>query len=173
MSYFQSFLFKPKVKCEFRQDNEEIILLVRSHPITQIYWIINGFFIFFFLAIGNYFFPSFLTLSQIFFLNSLIVFFIFSYWWFNFLLWYFNVGVITNRRVIDIDFYSLIYREVTSANINNIEDITVKTGGFFQSLFNYGDVFIQTAGTMLNIEFYKIPSPERVREIVNNLLPES
>lgn len=173
MDFLSGFLVKPKVSCEFQQKEEEILLLVRAHPITQIYWLINGLFIFFFLFIGNFFFPQFLNLNQSLFLNFLIIFFVFSYWWFNFLSWYFNVGVITNRRVIDIDFHSLIYKEVTSANLNKIEDITIKTGGFFQSFFNYGNVFIQTAGSEINIEFYRVPNPERVKEVVNNLLPKS
>lgn len=173
MGLLSAFLTKPKVKCEFQQDKEEILLVVRAHPITQIYPLINGFFLLVFLFIGNFFFSSFLNLNQTFFLNLLIVFFIFSYWWFNFLSWYFNVGIITNQRVIDIDFYSLIYKEVSSANLNKIEDITIKAGGFFSSLFNYGNVFIQTAGTKINIEFYKVPNPERVKELVNNLLQKS
>lgn len=173
MGLLSAFLIKPKVKCEFQQDKEEILLLLRAHPVTQIYWLINGFFFLILLFIGNFFFSSFLNLNQTFFINLLIVFFVFSYWWFNFLSWYFNVGIITNRRVIDIDFYSLIYKEVSSANLNKIEDITIKAGGFFPSLFNYGNVFIQTAGTEINIEFYKVPNPERVKELVNNLLPKS
>lgn len=173
MAFLPAYLIKPKIKCAFQQDKEEILLLVRAHPITQIYWLINGVFILVLLFLGNFFFPLFLTLKQTLFLNFLIIFFVFSYWWFNFLSWYFNAGLITNRRVIDIDFHSLIYKEVTSANLNKIEDITIKTGGFFQSLFNYGNVFIQTAGAEVNIEFYKVPNPERVKELVNNLLPNS
>jgi len=72
--------------------------------------------------------------------------------------------------VIDIDFSTVIYREVTEAGLKQIEDITSKSGGYFASLFDYGDVFIQTAGTDVNIEFLKIPKPAEVVSIVNSFI---
>jgi membrane protein YdbS with pleckstrin-like domain len=82
------------------------------------------------------------------------------------------VGIVTNKRIIDIDFYGLIYKEITSAKLEKIEDITVKSGGFFASIFNYGNIFIQTAGTEVNIEFFNVPSPNKVRDLINSLTTE-
>ncbi len=173
MSILKSFIIKPKVKFEFQHDDEEIIFLVRAHPITQIYWVINGFLMGIIIFILISVFSVYLTSKQIVFIFLFAIVFIFSYWWFSFLSWYFNVGIVTSQRVIDIDFYYLTYKEITSALLDNIEDITIKSGGFFPSIFNYGNVFVQTAGTKVNIEFMNCPQPEKIKEIINNLLQKN
>jgi membrane protein YdbS with pleckstrin-like domain len=172
MTFLKAFIHHPKINGDFKEKEEEVILLVRAHPITQIYWFLNGIFIFFILMAINYVFFSYLNLSQKLFINLFVIVVIFSYWWFNFLSWYFNVGIVTNKRIIDIDFYGFIYKEITSAKLEKIEDITVKAGGFFASVFNYGNIFIQTAGTQINIEFFNVPSPNKVRDLINNLTVE-
>lgn len=172
MTFLKAFIQNPKISGDFKEKEEEIILLVRAHPVTQIYWFLNGIFIFFILMALNYVFFSYLNLSQKLFINVFVTVVILSYWWFNFLSWFFNVGIITNKRIIDIDFYGLIYKEITSAKLEKIEDITVKSGGFLASIFNFGNIFIQTAGTEVNIEFFNIPSPNKVRDLINNLTVE-
>ncbi len=173
MSNLRAFLFKPKIKSAFQQEKEEIIFLVRAHPITQIFWLLNGFLIFIIILLAIKVFSPYLNNRQIFFIYLFNIIFVFSYWWFNFLTWFFNVGLLTNQRVIDIDFHYLTYKEVTSAKLDKIEDITVKSGGFLPSIFNYGNVFVQTAGTEVNIEFINIPQPEKVKEMINQLLPKN
>jgi membrane protein YdbS with pleckstrin-like domain len=172
MTFLKAFIPHPKICGDFKEKEEEVILLIRAHPFTQIYWFLNGIFIFFILLAINYVFFPYLDLSQKLFINVFVVVIIFSYWWFNFLSWYFNVGIVTNKRIIDIDFYGLIYKEITSAKLEKIEDITVKSGGFFASIFNYGNIFIQTAGTQVNIEFFNVPSPNKVRALINSLTTE-
>lgn len=165
-----AFCVRPEISFEAQGDNEEVILVVRAHPITQLYWIINGF-LFLIMLLGiNYFIPHFLQSAQILFLNAMIISGIFTYLWINILSWYFNVGIITNQRVIDVDLSSIIYREVTYTNLGKIEDVTSKGGGFIASYFNYGNVFIQTAGTEVNIEFIDIPHPADVAKLVNQLM---
>jgi hypothetical protein len=80
------------------------------------------------------------------------------------------VGLITNERIVDVDFYNVLYKEVTATRIEKIEDVTSKSGGFIESFFHYGDVFVQTAGNELNIEFLEVPSPSRVVRIINDLM---
>lgn len=173
MSSLKGFLLRPKIRVQFQQENEEIVFLVRAHPITQIFWIINGFLILIVVFITLNVFSPYLNAKQILFVYLFTLIFIFSYWWVSFLTWFFNVGLFTNQRVIDIDFHYLTYKEVTSARLDKIEDVTVKSGGFFPSIFNYGNVFVQTAGTEVNIEFINIPQPEKVKEIINQLLPRN
>lgn len=95
---------------------------------------------------------------------------ILSYIWFNFISWYFNVGIITNERIIDVDFHAVIYKEVTETILPKVEDVTAKSGGFFSAIFNYGNVFVQTAGTEANIEFHNVPKPAEVTKIINDLV---
>lgn len=99
-----------------------------------------------------------------------MVVFLLSFIWFNFLNWYFNVGIVTSRRVVDIDFYSVLYKEITIARFDRIQDMTVKSGGYFEAFFNYGTIFVQTAGTEANIEFANVPRPAEVVQTIEKLL---
>ena len=165
-----SFCIKPDARFDIQETDEEVILVLRAHPITLLPWIINGIILFILLIFLNIVFGSIFTPAQFFFLNFSLAIFILSYLWFNFLSYYFNVGIVTNIRVVDIDYSAVIYREVTQADLTKIEDITAKSGGYFQSLFDYGNVFIQTAGAEVNIEFLKVPKPSQVVGIVNRLV---
>lgn len=164
-----SFCIKPNYRFETQHPNENIILVLRAHPITQLSWILNSIFLIIGLVFLNFLFFNFLSPTQTLFANLFGVAVIFSFIWFNFLSWYFNVGIVTNERILDIDYHSVIYREITETKLNKVEDVTAKSGGFFASIFDYGNVFIQTAGTEANIEFMKIPRPSEITKIINNL----
>lgn len=165
-----SYCLYPNINFPSKENDEQVIMVIRAHPITQIFWILNGFIFFVILLILNFLLPKFFNYYQIFFLNLLFLGIILSYWWFNFLNWFFNVGIVTNKKIVDIDFYGVLYKEVTVVGLDKIEDITSKTGGYIQSLFNFGNVFIQTAGTEVNVEFINIPRPSDVAALINDLL---
>jgi hypothetical protein len=169
-SAFYSYCLDPKIKFDSQEEGENIYLLLRSHPFTQISWIVSSVFFFILLFVLNFFMQSFFNLGQIFIINLFFIIFILSYIWFNVLNWYFNVGIVTDKRIIDVDFYAILYKEITNARLNKIEDITVKSGGYFESLFDYGSIFIQTAGTEANVEFIDVPYPSDGVQIINKLL---
>lgn len=165
-----SYCLNPEVRLETQGVNEQVLLVVRAHPITQLPWIFNTLILFILLIVLNLFVFSFLSISQILFINIFGMVILLSYIWFNFLGWFFNVGVITNLRIVDIDFTSVIYKEITEARVEKVEDITSKSGGYFQSFFDYGNVFVQTAGTEVNIEFVNISRPSEVVRIISDLV---
>ena len=169
--FFHSFVTRPNVQFETQGDNEQIILLLRAHPITQIYWVVNAFLFFLFLILLNASLPSMIPQTPLAFFNFFFTVFILSYIWFNFLRWFFHVGLITTERIIDIDYTGILYKEVTEAKLSKVEDITSKSAGYFGSLFNYGDIFVQTAGEEANIEFLKTPAPSQIVKIINDLVP--
>ncbi len=167
--HLHAFSIRPDVKFDTQESDEEIILVLRAHPITQISWGINSIFLLLVLIIANIFFTNFLNPIQLTYMSLMGILFIISYAWLNFLLYFFNVGLVTNKRVIDIDFYSILYREVSETRISKVEDITAKSAGYFGSLFNYGNVYVQTAGAEVNIEFDSVPEPSEVVKIINDL----
>lgn len=157
-------------KFEAQGKDEQVYILVRAHPITQIFPLINAFFFIFLLFFANFFFPSFLSIIQILFINVFILVVVFNNLWFCFLNWYFNVGIVTNKQIIDVDFHVILYKEISYTQLQHIEDVTAKSGGFFESFFDFGNIFIQTAGTEVNTEFLNIPHPSGVSKIINSLL---
>lgn len=171
----KAYIPKPKkIAFEIQDREEKIILVLRQHPITQFKNIL-----FLFLAI--FFLPWLLNVSGLlaFFPNRFIfAFYIFLFVLFLgmslrcFLLWFFNVYIITDERIIDVDFLSMIYKNISTAKIENIEDITKKTSGLVPSLLDYGSILIQTAASKNEIEFENVPHPAKVVKLLNELIME-
>lgn len=165
-----AFCTYPATRFETQSTTEHVILLLRAHPITQVFWIVTALI----MITLSLFFPlllqSFLSLRQVIFVFVFWYSLIFAYVFLNILTWLFNVGIITNERVVDVDFHGVLYKETTASAIGKIEDVTVKSGGFVASLFNFGNLFIQTAGTEANIEFINIPHPTEAAAAINNLM---
>ncbi len=169
-SAFYSYCLNPQTKFDTQEDGEKIYLLLRSHPFTQIDWILTSIAFIILLFVLNFIPQNIFNIGQIFVINLFFIAFIFSYIWFNILNWYFNVGIVTSKRIIDIDFYAVLYKEITNAQLGRIEDTTVKSGGYVESFFDYGSIFIQTAGTEANVEFLNVPHPSDAVQIINKLL---
>jgi len=87
----------------------------------------------------------------------------------RFLNWYFNVYIVTDRRIVDIDFNGLLYKNISECSHDRVQDVTYKTGGLLQTLFDFGDVYIQTAAEQREFEFRSIPQPGHVHDIVTDL----
>jgi hypothetical protein len=153
--------------------DERVILLLRQHPVTQIPWLLTAVglallpILFTFLPFWL-FLPVQYQIAGLIGWYSLVVSFILE----SFLLWFFNIYIITDERIIDVDFFSLVYKNISAAKLDNIEDITATTGGAARSVFNYGTITIQTAGTKGEFEFQDVPQPAKVTALLNELLVE-
>jgi hypothetical protein len=158
--------------------NEEIMLLfLRRHFLTNTPWILKALamalvpVIFEFLSAFGLYSTDFISPSGKFLIYFFFYFFIFSgYILVHYMTWFYNVALVTNFRVIDIDFSDIIYEDVAATKISQLEDVNYKQIGIVRSLFDYGDVFVQTAGTNRNFEFLAVPHPENVIRIINSLL---
>src|SRR3989344_2286176 len=88
----------------------------------------------------------------------------------SFLRWFFNIYVVTDRRIVDIDFLHLLSKEFSEARLERVQDINFRSGGIFSAIFDFGDVYVQTAAEVPNIEFLAVPQPARVVETISDLL---
>jgi len=165
--------FPDGVAFETQQLEEPIVLLLRRHWITNLPWIC--------LTILMIVAPLLLRFTQmlIFFpANFQIIFVVLwylltlSFVFEKFLGWFFNVYIITDERVVDVDFYSLTYKQISDAGLNKIQDITYRTRGVVGSIINYGHILIQTAGNQPNIQFEDVPRPAEVVRILNELITQ-
>ncbi|MFZ5932734.1 MAG: hypothetical protein ACOYT7_01495 [Patescibacteria group bacterium] len=158
------------VNFETKEKEEEVILLLRQHPIILVpralvltLMIITPLLLTVFPIIS--FLPA--NFQLITFLAWYLVTTAFALE--SFLTWFFNVYLITDERIVDIDFLNLIYKEVSDANIDKIQDVTYKMGGVVRTLFNFGDVLVQTAAEVPNFEFLAVPKPDEVAKILQEL----
>ncbi|MDO8610013.1 MAG: hypothetical protein Q7R95_05665 [bacterium] len=165
-----SFCINPDVRFESQGNNEKVVLVVRTHPITLIGYIINFILMFIFLFIIDYFAVNYLNLQQMLFFNIFYFIGILSYIWFVFLNWFFNVGIVTTERVVDIDFISVLYKEISSARLNKVEDLTTRAGGYIESFFDFGDVHVLTAANEENVTFNNVPKPSEIIRIIDDLI---
>lgn len=164
-----SLLIQPDVKFEIQRATEKVILIARKHPFTQISWIANTILLALLTIFLNFFLINFFSWNQIVVFDLFASIFIFAYVWLNFLFWYFTVGIVTNERVLDLDFYNIIYKEFTATTIQQISELTTKVGGFFGSILDYGTVFVKTEGFVQDIEFQDVPQPSTIVKIINEL----
>lgn len=168
---FAAFRYYPKnIDFETKDKEEKIILLLRQHPIVNLGWII--------LSVILFLCPSFiqgtgilsllpsgypLIIKMVWYLGT------FAYAMEGFFGWYFNVFLVTNRRIIDVDFFNLINKRVSDAEIEKIQDVTYATGGVVGTIFNYGSVLIQTASETQELAFERVPDPEKVADVLDDL----
>jgi len=174
-NFFKTFIAKPEnITLNIQEKDERVLLVIRQHVVTQVKSAVS-------LLLTAIIIPLALQLSG--FLTSLpdrfaaafyIGFIIVAFGMAlkGFLIWFFNVYVITDERIIDVDFHSMIYKDISSAKIENIEDVTARTIGPLAAIFNYGTILIQTAGTNTEFEFEHVPEPTKIKKLLNELILE-
>jgi len=150
---------------------EKIILLTRRHPITNLPWM--GMVVL--MAVGPSLVLPILDLHLVperFQLITVLLWYLFTFavGFQKFLSWFYNVGIVTDERLVDINFPTLLYRDISQAKLDQVQDVSVKVGGYIRSLFDFGDVYIQTAGEVPEIKFEDVPHPAEVSEILNEEL---
>lgn len=74
---------------------------------------------------------------------------------------------ITDRNLIQITQTSLFIRNVVRVSIANVEDVSAEQRGILATLFNYGNLLIQTAGARPNFTFKTCPDPNRYANRIN------
>lgn len=168
--YLHAYNLMPSVRFESQLSDEKAYILVRKHPITFVPWIITSIVLSLIPLFANVVLVQILNIPQIIFINFFWYSMVFSYVFVNILVWLFNVGIITNRRIIDIDYTTIINKEFTGTSLEDVTDATGRTSGFIRSLYNYGDVFVQTAGSAQNIDFHAVPNPSNVVSVINRLM---
>lgn len=83
--------------------------------------------------------------------------------------YYFDVLIVTDRRVVDIDQGQLFYRKISELNLRDVEDISFERNGFFPTLLNYGSITIQTAGEARNFIINNIHFPSEIATVIADL----
>lgn len=162
------------IKLANQAPDEEIILFLRRHYITNLPWQI-GTVIFVILPLIAFAFIPYLTLpfsiSTKYIVISVIFYYliVFGYAFISFVVWFYNVGIISNKRVIDIDINGISSKDVAATELRDIIDVSYKQSGFQQSLFDYGDVYMETQAEKPNFEFLQIPHPAKVSDMISSL----
>ena len=178
MESLAAFVKNPKhTFFESQEKQEKILYLLRRHVVTNTGWLV-GVFIMFIIP------PALMSLSLSYGwdVSSIVPLRyqgILTLIWYlltvafaleSFLSWYFNVYIVTNKRIVDIYFWGLLYKNVSEATYENIEDVTYSTGGVLQTMFNFGSIIIQTAAEQREFEFDGVPNPAEIYDKITDLV---
>lgn len=175
-SSFNTVMLHPSITFDTQNDNENIIILVRKAFVTNIGWIIRAIIM---VLIPILIYPSILAAGfdpSDYLDSALIILIIFGWYLFTYTIsvmevyrWYYNVLMVTNERLIDIDFNPMFRRRISEANLENIEDVTETIPNFLGNIFNYGNLEIQTAAEKREFEFLSAPRPTWLRDKIMDL----
>ncbi|MEI9914018.1 MAG: hypothetical protein WDN66_03465 [Candidatus Saccharibacteria bacterium] len=73
-----------------------------------------------------------------------------------------NVLIFTNQHLIEVEQNDLFSRIISQVSFNREQDISGNRTGFFATIFDYGNVTVQSAGENVHFVFRYAPNPEGV-----------
>jgi hypothetical protein len=82
-----------------------------------------------------------------------------------YLLWLVNVSLITDQRVVNIEYHFLFRRQIEEMLIIDIANIRQNTTGIFSSFFKFGSLELQGGG-MEPLRLLQIPAPMAVKDLL-------
>ncbi|OGI26847.1 MAG: hypothetical protein A2359_00010 [Candidatus Moranbacteria bacterium RIFOXYB1_FULL_43_19] len=165
-----------EIKFPGQHENEKIILFLRRHWfifLMRILLILISIvalvviYVFFNSVNSNFRESAYYNLFL--FGESLATLFI---WNFFFILWldyYLDAWIVTNERVINIEQRGFFTRKISELKLTKIQDVTSEIIGVIPTLFNYGNIHVQTAGEQEHFVFLQIPDPNYVKSVIVEL----
>lgn len=171
-----SFIENPlNYKFEGQDEDEDIIFLVRAHPITNLSWIALAILIFTVPYLVLKFVPLIGVNLNLIPEKFLLTFLIIDYLlvlvtvFEGFLGWYFNVYIVTNKKIVDIDFSSVLAKNIDLALLRDIQEADTHMVGLWSLIFDYGDIIIQTAAAQVRMDFKSVPYPNQISDRIMDL----
>lgn len=168
-------------KLPHQHPNEKTILFFRRHWIV----FIKKFFLVILMAVVPlvfyFIFQDFALdawrnkLGRIFLVLGVSAYYLFV-WLFLFIVfvdYYLDTWFITNRRIIDVEQHGLFGRTIAELKMYRVQDVTSEIKGFIPTMFNFGTVYVQTAGEEQRFVFENIPNPYGASKIILELAEKS
>ena len=83
-----------------------------------------------------------------------------------------DTWLVTDHRVIDNEQHGFFSRTLTESSLSKIQDQSVDIKGVIPTFLDYGNLEIQTAGTIPKIEMKQIPHPNDVKAKITSILSD-
>lgn len=152
---------------------EQVILFLRRHPFVILVRLLGILLAYLIPIIIGIVFIDFISKNNLIplglFLLSLWTVLVWFVTFYALTMYTLDVWIVTNTRIIDSTQHGFFSRTVSELHLSRIQDIYIKTDGPFQTFINFGDLFIQTAGTEERFMFYQIPKPLEVKDAIMKL----
>ena len=159
-----------------QQADEEICLVVREHWMTFFLRFLAWLMFAAFLMLGDWAIAKYLPVLKtspyagfVALLRSVYLMFLLLGLLIVWVMYYLNVQIITNQRIVDITQNSLLSHTISELHLSRIEDVTAEVTGIFGTLLDYGNVYIQTAGETERFTFVRVPNPQKIEKLILDL----
>lgn len=157
--------------------DEKLIYFLRRHPITLFNLVISYFVVMAAPVIAYWYLVNFQSgwLERPDIVTLLVLFgsLIFLYAWLilyqQFLDYYLDLWIVTTKRILSIEQTGLFSRKVSELRLYRIQDVTATVSGVIRTLFDFGDVEIQTAGEKVHFVFEEVPHPNQIAKTILEL----
>jgi uncharacterized membrane protein YdbT with pleckstrin-like domain len=117
------------------------------------------------LFLNSISYPLLLLLASVYYLTVWLVAFT------AFIDYYLDFWIVTNDRIINVEQH-LFARTISELDLYKIQDVTGESKGFLQTMFDYGNVYVQTAGATERFNFEEVPGPREVASKIIALAEE-
>ncbi|MFH1012456.1 MAG: PH domain-containing protein [Candidatus Peregrinibacteria bacterium] len=160
-----------------QREDEKVLIVIRKHPIVYFRLVLLFvftimlpllLFLWFWFSqypMGDYPLRGYVVsiFSSLFLLYGLLFFCVD---WLNNA---FNLFILTDQRLMDITQITLLRRSVISTPLEHIQDASSSVQGILQTLFNYGNVEVQTASAMAaNFFIDRVDQPGEIARTIMN-----
>jgi hypothetical protein len=90
------------------------------------------------------------------------------------MIYYLDSLVITNKRIVHLDWVNLFKYLENQATLDEIQNISTEENGFLSrlNLFDFGMFVLETSSTKTIITFPEAPDPEGIKYFIYNLLKQ-
>ena len=82
---------------------------------------------------------------------------------------YLDTTIVTEKRLVDVHQNGLFNHRVSEQSLLKVQDVTVRVLGPWQTFFQYGTVYVETAGEAPNFEMDNLPHPHHVANTITEL----
>ena len=153
------------------REGEKILRVYHHHPtpfVFDVLKVIIGAFPFLMLL---FLFKSALS-SKAYILANLFIFGLFALVLiYVSLIFWLDKLVITNQRIVHIDWKYLTVRDESEAILSDIQDVITHEKGILSHfrVFDYGNLTMDTSSSYVTIQFEHAPDPESIRQFIYHL----
>lgn len=152
----------------FLFEGEKIESVIRHHWLTGVYIWLKWFFwgpvlMGGALAAVYFLYPEFLWTKEFFLACYVSILFLIFYTIGAFVRWLneiFDIIFVTNDRLIDITQIDFFHRTIAETRLENIQDATGNVKGFLNTIFNWGNISIQTASNTGQLAIENVENPQ-------------
>jgi len=165
----------PKSLKDEIKDDEKVELVLRRHwfvflapmakpvlfifvPLAIILWLFG---ISFFMSLLESFLWAIIIAGWFFFWLLFAL-----YEWF---VWYFDIFILTDKRIIDVEQKSLFSKNVSEITYDKIQDTSYQVSGIAQTFLKFGTINVQTAGSDVAITINDVAAPAMIQEKISEL----